>query len=258
MSDIDVTSHDRIAVVTITRPQKRNALAAQTIVDLNDAIEALDGDAAIRAIVLTGRDPAFSAGFDLTNLAEELAGARTSDRARSRRGLIVDHDTPIVGAINGPAVTGGLELALGCDFLIASERASFADTHGRVGIVPGGGMSIRLPELIGIDRARRMTLTGEFVSAQQAYEWGLVTEVVPHELLLERASEIARAIAELAPPAVAALRQLYEQVDALSGDDAWRSERQANRDWMTSRFDAEAFAPRAKAIIERGSDQIEV
>jgi enoyl-CoA hydratase/carnithine racemase len=256
VSDILISRHDRVAIVTISRP-KRNALAAQTIVELNEAIAQLDGDDSIRALILTGADPAFSAGFDLTNLAHELAGTRATDAAKSRRGLLIDHDTPIVGAINGPAVTGGLELALGCDFLIASERAAFADTHGRVGIVPGGGMSIRLPELIGVDRARRMTLTGEFVSAQLAYEWGLVTEVVAHDQLLERSLAVASAIAELAPPAVAALRALYEQSEALAGDDAWRAERAANRDWMTSQFDSASFAPRAKDIIERGSHQIE-
>ena len=83
---------------------------------------------------------------------------------------------PVIGAINGAAVTGGLELALSCDFLIASEQATFADTHSRVGVMPGGGMSIRLPQLIGINRARQMSLTGNFVHAATARDWGLVDE----------------------------------------------------------------------------------
>ena len=117
-------------------------------------------------------------------------------RAPAQRfGMMPPHDTPIIGAINGPTVTGGLELAMCCDFLIASERARFADTHARVGVMPGGGMTIRLPQLIGIDRARRMSLTGDYIDAETARDWGLVVEVVPHESLLARARELAATIA---------------------------------------------------------------
>ena len=98
--------------------------------------------------------------------------------------MLPPHDTPVIGAINGPTVTGGLELAMCCDFLIASERARFADTHARVGAMPGGGMTIRLPQLVGIDRARRMSFTGDYIDAATARDWGLVVEVVPHESLL--------------------------------------------------------------------------
>src|SRR4029077_18688968 len=101
---------------------------------------------------------------------------------------------PIIGAINGATFTGGLEIALGCDFLIASERARFADTHVRVGVMPGGGMTIRLPQLIGIDRARRMSLTGDYIDAETLRDWGLVVEVVTHGSLLPRAHELAATI----------------------------------------------------------------
>ncbi|MCX6511790.1 MAG: enoyl-CoA hydratase, partial [Actinobacteria bacterium] len=194
-----VERRGRVAVLTLNRPEKRNALSAEMTAEIADQITGLDADDAIGALVLTGADPAFCAGFDLRKLGTELAGTRALrwEGEKRRLGLLPPHRKAIIGAINGPAVTGGLELALGCDFLIASERASFADTHARVGVMPGGGMTIRLPELVGPDRAKRMSLTGEFIDANTALVWGLVTELTNHELLLSRAIELAASIAEL-------------------------------------------------------------
>jgi enoyl-CoA hydratase/carnithine racemase len=154
-----------------------------------------DGDPSVRAMVLTGRDPAFCAGLDLADLAQSgLRGEQVRTLASSiGRELIPRTMKPIVGAVNGPAVTGGLELALSCDFLIASVRATFADTHARVGVMPGAGMTIRLPQAVGISRARQMSLTGNFIDASTALTWGLVSEVVPHEMVVARATELARA-----------------------------------------------------------------
>ena len=246
-----------VAVITLNRPEKRNALSAELVVDLGDAIEALDQDPAIHAMVLTGADPAFSAGFDLRNLGTELAEtrARRWEGEVRRLGMLPGHTTPIVGAVNGPAVTGGLELALGCDFLIASERASFADTHGRVGVMPGGGMTIRLPALIGVDRARRMSLTGDFVDAHTALAWGLVTEVTTHQDLLPRAIEVAGTMASLDPVVVAELRKMYDQIGDLIGHEAWRVENRWSKTWIQDRFDQQRLAAEADAIIERGSSQ---
>ncbi len=246
-----------VAVITLNRPEKRNALSAELVVDLGDAVEVLDQDPAIHAMVLTGADPAFSAGFDLRNLGTELAEtrARRWEGEVRRLGMLPGHATPIVGAINGPAVTGGLELALGCDFLIASERASFADTHGRVGVMPGGGMTIRLPALIGVDRARRMSLTGDFVDAHTALAWGLVTEVTTHQDLLPRAIEVAGTMASLDPVVVAELRKMYDQIGDLIGHEAWRVENRWSKTWIQDRFDQQRLAAEADAIIERGSSQ---
>lgn len=250
--------HGAVTVLTLNRPAKRNALSASLMSELVEAIMNADRDDAVRAIVLTGADPAFSAGFDLRNLQGELAGTRTlsGEEARRTMGLLPDHDTPIIGAINGPAVTGGLELAMGCDFLIASERASFADTHARVGVVPGGGMSIRLPALVGIDRARRMSLTGDFVDAATALSWGLVTEVVAHEHLMERTMSVASSIAAIDPAPVAELRRMYDEIGAMSGAEAWERERKWNRQWMRDHFSDAGLAERADAIIQRGSSQV--
>jgi enoyl-CoA hydratase len=117
--------------------------------------------------------------------------------------------TPIVGAINGAVFTGGLEMALGCDFLIASERAVFADTHARVGILPGGGMTARLPQVVGAAMARRMSMTGEVVDAARAERIGLITEVVAHERLLDRAVDLATQIAEVPAATMAGLKEIY-------------------------------------------------
>jgi enoyl-CoA hydratase len=166
-----------------------------------------------------------------------------------------EHDTPIIGAINGAAVTGGLELAMSCDFLIASERARFADTHARVGAMPGGGMTIRLPQLIGIDRARRMTFTGDFIDAHTACAWGLVVEVVPHESLLSRAREMASTIAGIPAESVREVRRMYEEIGAMAGKEAWRAESQASRQWMENRFDQSRLAREREGIIARGRSQ---
>ena len=246
-----------VAVITLNRPDKRNALSAELVVDLGEVIEAFDAEDGIRAMVLTGADPAFSAGFDLRNLGTELAetAAKRWEGETRRLGMLPNHSTPIVGAINGPAVTGGLELALGCDFLIASERARFADTHGRVGVMPGGGMTIRLPALIGIDRARRMSLTGDFVDAATALAWGLVTEVTTHDALLERSVEVAATIAGLDPMVVTELREMYDQIGTLTGHEAWRVENPWSKTWIQDRFDQDRLSDKADAIIKRGSSQ---
>jgi enoyl-CoA hydratase len=256
-NELLITHEGPVGVVTLNRPEKRNALSAALMGELVQAVSDLDQDPQIRAIILTGTDPAFSAGFDLRNLSAELAGTASlarEDRS-SRFGLLPEHDTPIIGAINGPAVTGGLELAMGCDFLLASERASFADTHGRVGVMPGGGMSIRLPALVGIDRARRMSLTGDFIDAATALAWGLVTEVTAHDQLMLRALSVANSVAQLDPEPVAQLRRMYDEIGALVGPDAWALERRYNRQWMTERFSASALEQRADDIMARGSQQ---
>src|SRR5690606_20981276 len=108
----------------------------------------------------------------------------TGETDRSQRGPFPDMETPVIGAVNGVAITGGFELALACDFLVASEQARFADTHARVGIMPGWGLTVLLPEAIGFRRAKEMSTTGNFLDAQTALAWGLVNHVVPHAELL--------------------------------------------------------------------------
>ncbi len=254
-----------IAIVTLDRPEARNALTSAMIISLSRTYSELDADAGVRVVVLTGRDPAFCAGLDLSDLARTYDGvgaavsASTSTPASAgttdRRVGFPRPGKPLIGAVNGPAVTGGLELALGCDFLVASERATFADTHARVGVMPAGGLTIRLPQLVGINRARQMSLTGNFVDASRAYEWGLVNEVVPHAGLLERVIGLARSISEVDPDAVAELGSMYDALALRSDDGAYVEEARRSRQWMDHHFDAEALASRRDGIIERGSRQ---
>jgi len=252
-----------VALVILDRPEARNALTGAMIASLGTALAEADADPDVAAVVLTGRDPAFCAGLDLTDLARTYDDVAAAPRAAGtdaaapvvRRGLTPDTSTPVIGAVNGPAVTGGLELALGCDFLVASERATFADTHARVGVLPAGGMTIRLPQLIGINRARQMSLTGNFVDAATACAWGLVNEVVAHDDLLPRALELAGAVAESDPATVAELRAMYRTLAHRGDDESYRDEARWSRRWMRERFDPAAFQARRDGIIARGSSQ---
>jgi len=254
---VDVEVSERVGTITLNRPEARNALSGEVTRLLDEAVLELDRREDVGAIILTGADPAFCAGFDLRSLSTELRSVQQQRQKDplNHLGLMPEHDTPVIGAINGAAVTGGLELAMCCDFLIASERARFADTHARVGVLPGGGMTIRLPELIGPDRARRMSLTGDFIDARTAYEWGLVVEVVPHESLLDRAREVAGTIAALPWESVRENRRLYAQIAELRGREAWVTESKASRQWIDERFDQGRLAEQREAIIARGRSQ---
>jgi enoyl-CoA hydratase len=248
-----------IGTLTLNRPEARNALSSELVVAIADALADLDGQG-LAAIILTGTDPAFCAGVDLKRLSSSgrlPAGAPPTTRTRPagprHLGALPPHETPVIGAVNGPAVTGGFELALACDFLIASERATFADTHARVGVMPGWGLTIRLPELIGVNRARQLSFTGDFLDARRAYEWGLVNEVVPHDRLLPRAREIASHIATVAQANVRQIRRMYAATGA--PEETWRREQAWSDEWMRTSFDQERLVTERGAITERGRAQ---
>jgi len=252
-SPLVVERHEAVAVVTMHRPHRRNALNAELHDVLVDAVAALDADVSVRAIVLTGADPAFCAGLDLGALA---AGERIGNFRPGQRGPFAERTTPLIGAINGPAVTGGLELALACDLLIASDRASFADTHGRVGLLPGWGLSVLLPRAVGLGRARYMSLTGNYVDARTAASWGLVTEVVDHEHLLARAIAIGADMAGTDPEVAAALLDLYDQSSAGTLGEAWAAEAAAFRNWWTIRMGGGNVPAPPAEVIDRGRNQM--
>ena len=198
-----------VAVLTLNRPSSRNALNRGLIRALYAALKEVDADPDVLAVVLTGADPAFCAGVDLKEAARDGMKYFDEFKTQSCIAAVAEMTTPIIGAINGATFTGGLEMALGCDFLIASERAVFADTHARVGILPGGGMTARLPQVVGKAMARRLSMTGEVVDAARAERMGLVTEVVPHDRLVDRAVELASAIAEVPGPIMLGLKEIY-------------------------------------------------
>jgi enoyl-CoA hydratase len=247
-----------VGTVTINRPAARNALSSAVLAALARTLVALDDDPAVRAIVLTGADPAFCAGLDLRELgrsATNLDGARAADGDRLWPAWSPwpQLRTPLVGAINGPAVTGGLELALHCDFLVASERARFADTHTRVGVLPGWGLTVLLPEAVGLRAARDMSATGRMVGAEEALHLGLVTRLFPHDGLLEGARGIGAEIAGNEADALSLLFASYRATSLMTREDGLRHEQDVAGDWRRTHFDRNEVDRRRAAIIERGS-----
>src|SRR3954453_1079723 len=196
---------DGMAVLTLNRPEKRNALNSELTAALRKGMAEADADDAVSVIVLTGADPVFCAGVDLTDIGGG-APDRFTPGTESEPGRPWRRTTkPVIGAINGAAVTGGFELALQCDFLVASERAAFGDTHARVGLLPGWGLSVLLPQAVGVRRAKEMSLTGNFMGGEEALQFGLVNRVVPHAELLPVTKQVAADIAGNDQHAVRAL-----------------------------------------------------
>jgi len=251
MTDVLVEVTDSVATVTLNRPERRNAISSQLLAALTSALTGLDERQDVHAIVLTGADPAFCAGLDLSEL--ELQGSALAQSAPAGR-PVPDLGTPLIGAVNGAAITGGLELALNCDFLVASDRARFADTHARIGIQPGWGLTVLLPEAVGLRRAREMSGTGNFVSAQTALAWGLVNHVVPHEELLVFARQLAADIGSNDQDAVQALYSTYRQGSLVSGAEALALEASAHARWRGG-IDPGEVARRREGVIARGRSQ---
>ena len=179
----------QIAKITLNRPEVLNAMSYVMQDEIAQAVDGIAKDEEIAVLILTGAGRGFCAGRDLKEaLRFDQSRPTTVGIMEKIRGLPI----PTICAVNGHCVTGGLELAISCDIIIASERAIFADTHARAGLVPGGGMSQVLPLLIGPNRAKEMSFTGRFVPAQEAFQMGLVNKVVPHDQLLSAAEEMAQ------------------------------------------------------------------
>ena len=176
--------HDAVALVTLNRPDALNALSRALRAELVSVFAQLATDETVRCVVLTGEGRAFTAGVDLKE-AGETGFALGADGGEIDLAKALDaYPWPIIGAINGFAITGGFELALMCDVLLASTEAKFADTHARVGIMPGWGLSQKLSRLIGASRAKELSFTGNFLDADMAERWGLVNRVyAPNELI---------------------------------------------------------------------------
>lgn len=245
------TPADHVRVLTLHRPDRRNALDLATIEALVATLRELDADDDVRAIVLTGSDPVFCAGLDLAEVGSGVIDlAAIGERGDDPWVVLQQLTTPTIAAVNGAAVTGGLELVLDCDLAIASDQARFADTHGRVGIHPSGGLTVLLPRYVGRRNALGMSLTGRFVGAEEAATMGLVNAVVPHGGLLDAAVETASAIAEADERVLAAILATYRAVDGLQLDEALATERARAFDVQV---DAAAVEERRAAIISRGS-----
>jgi enoyl-CoA hydratase len=234
-----------VAVLVLDRPEARNAVNAALASALCDTVRASQ-DA--RVIVLTGADPAFCAGLDLRNLGIESM----SDLAPFVA-TVAGSSVPVIAAVNGPAVTGGFELALACDFIVASERAAFADTHLRVGVFPGPVL-LDLPRRIGMARARELSLTGNFVDAETAGRIGIANHVMPHDELLPFTMALARAIAEQDPAMVAAVRRAWDATENVALEDASRVHLEHAAASATNRSGSDIAAHR-EAVLSRSREQ---
>jgi enoyl-CoA hydratase len=212
-----------VAVITLNRPERRNAMNQALLTQLYDAIDRVAGDENIRVAVITGSGKAFCSGIDLSCLGKDNLFDPRGDGSDMLT-VFGKCKKPVIGAVNGPTITGGFELALNCDFLIASESARFADTHAKVGIHPGWGMTQLLQQAVGQRMAKQMSLTCQFVDAAKALSIGLVNEVVPDDKLMERALEIARQIAEVNQPMMMTVKNLIEFRNTATLKDALAEE----------------------------------
>lgn len=257
MSDMVLTQIDGpVATVTLNRPEAMNALSRTMRRDLAATMRALEADASVRVVILTGAgERAFTAGLDLKELGQEGLGAANAETPDDNPVKAIEQlSKPCIGAINGVAITGGFEVALACDVLIASERARFADTHARVGIMPGWGLSQKLSRLIGPYRARELSLTGNFLDAATAERWGLVNRVVPPHELLPVAQRLAADMATIEPRFSAAYKRLIGDGYALPFGDAMALENERSVA-ANSAVSADAVETARAAVQARGRSQ---
>ena len=259
MSDVVLYEvSERIATITLNRPEARNALSSEVLRLLPDLLRKAGASDDVDVVILTGSDPAFCAGLDLKELGSTGGnlGATGADGRPNRdgvRGPFPAMTKPLIGAVNGVAITGGFELALNCDFLVASEFAKFGDTHSRVGVMPGWGLTVLLPQAIGVRRSREMSFTGNFLLAEEALQLGLVNHVVSHADLIPFTRQLARDIIGNDQPGVRQMRATYGEITA--EQSGWKIEATNAGRWQRENFSAEKVEARRLAIQQRGRQQ---
>jgi len=249
---------DRVATVTLNRPQATNALSKALRARLYQVMRQVDEDDSVRAVILTGAgERSFTAGLDLKELGSQpgALGAANAEGADENPVKAIEVcRKPVIGAINGVAITGGFEVAIACDVLIASTNARFADTHARVGIVPGWGLSQKLSRMIGISRAKELSFTGNFLDAATAKDWGLVNHVVEPEELLPLARKLAADMASIDPAFLANYKRLIDDGYAATFGDGMALEARISSAANSQVTPAEVEARRA-GVQARGRGQ---
>jgi enoyl-CoA hydratase/carnithine racemase len=242
-----------VAVVTIENPPM-NQLSAALLEELESELDRLDADTDVRAIVLVGAgERAFVAGADIKEFPTLRASATEAQEKGSARGIqklgqrMDAARTPFVAAIHGFCLGGGLELAICCDIRVCTDDAQLGQPEIKLGLIPGGGGTQRLPRLVGIGRAQYLNMTGDFIDAQTAYDWGLVEKVVPRGELREAALSTARTIAAQSPVALGILRELARTTRDLPLEEGLRREADGFRRCLESEDGAEGVA----AFIEK-------
>lgn len=248
-----------VAILTLNRPKQLNALSIALRKEIVATVRALSAADDVRAIVLTGAGRAFSAGVDLKEagtsgfslgVGDGAADGGDMDLARAFAAC----PWPVIGAINGFAITGGFELALMCDVLLASTEARFADTHGRVGLLPVWGLSQKLPRIIGASRAKELSLTGNFLDASTAERWGLVNHVLAPTELMAVATKLAHDMAQVDGALLRKLKGLIDDGLTLSLADALKLEIERGTAHNRSVTPGAAEESR-KAVMARGREQ---
>jgi enoyl-CoA hydratase/carnithine racemase len=244
---VDVT--DRVATVVLNRPEVRNALNGELLDTLRARLAECEASDDVDVMILTGVDPVFCAGLDLAYLAARVELESGVDSDDFPPVPIPPHTKPLIGAVNGPAVTGGLELALACDFRVASERARFA-------VVPGWRLTVAVPEAVGARRAKEMSATGNFVDADTALSWGLVNHVVPHAELLPFCQRLGTDIASNDAAAAREILSTYDEEAELVDGPRSRIELDRFRRWRAEgKSDGAEIERRRAAIVHRGRGQ---
>ena len=243
-----------VALVTIDNAPV-NALSAALLDELSGELARLDTDEGVRAIVLRGAgDRAFVAGADIKEFPSLRDAPRDGGSARGIQKVGAEVErlrTPVIAALHGFCLGGGLELAMACDIRVAAEDAQIGQPEIKLGLLPGGGGTQRLPRLVGPGRALLMNMTGDPISGTQAYEWGLVERAVPREQLLDTAREIAATIAQRSPHAIGAIKQLAAETRDLPLEDGLRREAEAFMRCLASADGQEGVA----AFIEKREPQ---
>ncbi len=254
MALVEIERCGEYAVLTLNRPAAMNALSKALRSELARTVRDMEADPDIRVLILTGAgERAFTAGLDLKELGAGEASVGDSVDSEDPVTALAHFSGPIIGAINGVAITGGFEVALACDVLIASENARFADTHARVGIMPGWGLSQKLSRMIGISRAKELSLTGNFLSAEQAAEWGLVNRVVPADELLPAARQLAEDMLSVEPDMLVNYLRLIDDGYAATFGEGMAIE--AERSSGNASVSAEEIEQRRIAVQARGRGQ---
>lgn len=242
-----------IVQISLNRPEKFNALNSQLQQEFAHCLEEVSTDKSVRVVILTGKGRGFCAGLDLKDFGESFSQVADGE-GPSIFALLEAVPQPVIAAINGPAVTGGLELALACDIIIASRNAVFADTHAIVGVPPGAGLSQKLSRIIGLHRALSVSLTGDFFDAEQAALWGLVLRVTDPDDLLAEAWQMAEKIAKAEAWIVQDLKRLIREGATLSLAEGMRMELDNFQDWAR-KADRDAASQSAGMVIHRHRDQ---
>lgn len=252
-----IEKNNGITTLTLNRPESKNALNRELSLAIYQAFEDLSDDRETKVVIVTGAGDAFCAGLDLKELA--VKGLASSEPGAEKRGestssLMASFRAPIIGAVNGVAITGGFELALACDILIASTNAFFADTHARVGVIPGWGLSQKLPRIIGPGRAKELSFTGNYLSAAKAQEWGLVNRVVEPDELMPACINLAKDMLDCAPGMVEAYKKLIDEGYYSTLADGMEIERQAHNN-QAPEVMASMIGRRRLGVVQRGRDQ---